>query len=102
MTVDTRLIQARYARQQTSRSVRYVVGDSVSVMARPWARRYLASADLVSLDSWDVDVHDPLPSAVHSLREFLACAEILKPGAMVLGDDTPKGIEPWGEGALSF
>ena len=97
VTVDRRLSPARHSRQQTTRSVRYVVGDSVSVMARPWARRYLASADLVYLDSWDVNVHDPLPSAVHGLREFLACADVLKPGAMVLVDDTPKGIEPWGE-----
>lgn len=97
VTVDTRLSPARHARPQTTRSVRYLVGDSVSVMARPWARRYLASADLVYLDSWDVDVHDPLPSAVHGLREFLSCAGSLKPGAMVLVDDTPKVIGLWGE-----
>ena len=97
VTVDTRLSPARHARKQTCRSVRFVVGDSVEVMSRPWASRYLETADLVYLDSWDVDVHDPLPSAVHGLREFLACADILKPGAMVLVDDTPKGIEPWGE-----
>ncbi len=97
VTVDTRLSPARHSRERTTQSVRYVVGDSVSVMARPWACRYLASADLVYLDSWDVDVQDPLPSAVHGLREFLTCADKLKPGAMVLVDDTPKGLEPWGE-----
>ncbi len=96
VTVDTRLSPARHARKQTSRSVRFVVGDSVEVMSRPWASRYLETADLVYLDSWDVNLSDPLPSAAHGLREFLACADKLKRGAMVLVDDTPQDIHAWG------
>lgn len=50
------------------------------------------SIDFLYLDSWDVDWSDPLPSALHGLNEFLTIYPALKPGAIVLIDDTPADI----------
>lgn len=49
--------------------------------------------DLLYLDSWDVNWDDPMPSAIHGLNEYLAATKNLKPGSLVLIDDTPKTVE---------
>lgn len=54
-------------------------------------------ADLVFLDSWDVDLTDPEPSMRHGLQEWRAIQRLLKPGSLVIIDDTPcdVGISGW-------
>ena len=44
---------------------------------------------LFYLDSWDVDWHNPLPSMLHGLHEFLSIKYLLKRGDIILIDDTP-------------
>ena len=51
--------------------------------------------DLFYLDSWDLDINDPLSAAIHGLHEFLAILPILKPGTVLLIDDTPKDSAVW-------
>ena len=46
-------------------------------------------ADVVYLDSWDVDFSAPLPAAEHCLRELEAVMPALRAGALLLIDDSP-------------
>lgn len=52
---------------------------------------YLKSLDvipnLVHLDSWDVDLKNPLPSALHGWREFEAIEAKMKIGSIIVIDD---------------
>ena len=44
----------------------------------------------VGFARWDVNWRDLLPSALHGLHEFLSIVPALKPGTLMLVDDTPK------------
>jgi hypothetical protein len=45
--------------------------------------------DLLYLDSFDVDFDDPLPSAIHHLKELLAIAPLVSFETLVVVDDSP-------------
>ena len=45
---------------------------------------------MVYLDSWDVDLDNPLDSSIHGLKEFQSIYKKLKKGDVILIDDTPK------------
>jgi hypothetical protein len=45
--------------------------------------------DFLYLDSYDVDLLNPLPSAEHHLKEFNCIKHLLHKGSIVLIDDTP-------------
>jgi hypothetical protein len=51
--------------------------------------------DLLYLDSWDLDLKDPVPAAIHGLAEFLTILPAMGNGSIVLIDDTPLRIEDW-------
>jgi hypothetical protein len=66
-----------------------VCDDSVAFLAR-WVREHPGEhADLVYLDSYDVEFDAPLPAAEHCVREIEAIAPALGPGSLLLVDDTP-------------
>jgi hypothetical protein len=44
------------------------------------------------LDSWDLDINFPNPSALHGLGEFLAMSRHFKTGSLLLVDDTPRDV----------
>lgn len=46
-------------------------------------------ADVVYLDSYDMDWYNPHPSAEHGLKEFIALKPSFKTGTLLLIDDTP-------------
>jgi len=46
-------------------------------------------ADVVYLDSYDLDFYNPNPSAMHGLNEYLALLPSLKKNSLLLIDDTP-------------
>jgi hypothetical protein len=46
-------------------------------------------ADVVYLDSWDLDWYNPNPAAQHGLNEYLAVLPALKNNSLLLIDDTP-------------
>ena len=45
--------------------------------------------DLLYLDSFDLDVNQPMPSAFHHVKELLAIWPVLRPGALIVVDDNP-------------
>jgi hypothetical protein len=96
ITIDTRVQPALKTLTLTSKSVKYLVGDSLKVLNRKRVKAFLRSADLIYLDSWDVDLNEPEPSARHGLQEFLAVSPYLKSGALILIDDTPRDQAVWG------
>jgi hypothetical protein len=75
-------------RRLTSRST-MCCDDSVRFLARWVDRNGPRQADLVYLDSWDLDVGAPVEAAIHGLREFFAIASALRRGSLLLIDDTP-------------
>jgi hypothetical protein len=80
--------------------------DSVHFLKR-WIDKYSAhKVDLVYLDSWDLNISDPLPAAIHGLKEFLAIAPALREGSLLLVDDTPRSLDflpaPLRESAAEF
>lgn len=57
-------------------------GDSLTVLPT-----LTGIADLLYLDSFDVDFSDPEPAAAHHLAELHAAAHLLRPGSIVAVDD---------------
>jgi hypothetical protein len=64
--------------------------DSVAFLARWVAENPGRAADVVYLDSWDVDDWgDPIAAAEHCMRELEAVRPALQPGSLLLIDDSP-------------
>src|SRR5271166_3494022 len=49
----------------------------------------LNAVGLLYLDSYDVNLDDPLPSAIHHLKELVAIAPLLSSETLVVVDDSP-------------
>ena len=66
-------------------------GDSVaflrSLADRPACE--VKSIDLLYLDSYDVNLQYPLPSAIHALKELLAIQPLVSSETLVVADDSP-------------
>ena len=62
--------------------INYHVGDSVEFL-----QNFEERVDLIHLDSWDLNLKDPFPSAFHGWREFEAIKDKLEPGAVIIVDD---------------
>ena len=56
--------------------------DSVSFL-----ENYKGTPNLVHLDSWDLDLNNPLPSALHGWREFVAIKDKVPSGGIIVVDD---------------
>ena len=66
-----------------------VHNDSVSFL-RDWVKfNPNKQANVVYLDSYDLDWDNPHPSAIHGLNEYLALIPALKKNTLLLIDDTP-------------
>lgn len=59
-------------------------GDSLTTLARSDSE-----IDLLYLDSYDVDMNNPHPAALHCLMEFCSARKRLKSGSIVFIDDSP-------------
>lgn len=66
------------------RNVTLLVGDSVKVLSQLGS---VGAADLIYLDSYDLDQSNPMPSALHHLMELTAIYGRLRSGCMVVVDD---------------
>ena len=64
-----------------------VCNDSVSFF-KEWVKEN-KKADVIYLDSYDLDWDNPHPSAMHGLNEYLALIPALKKNTLLLIDDTP-------------
>jgi hypothetical protein len=58
------------------------VGDSVSFL-----RNLKEIPNLVHLDSWDFDLFNPLPSALHGWEEFKSIESNMESGSIIIIDD---------------
>jgi len=81
-------------RSLVSDRVRIRTGDSIAWLKSltddpPAELRYV---DLLYLDSYDVDFDDPLPSAIHHLKELVAIVPLLSAGTLVAVDDSPSSF----------
>lgn len=64
-----------------------VCEDSVSFFTE-WTKKNDV-ADVVYLDSWDLDFYNPNPAGIHGLSEYRALLPTFRPGSLLLIDDTP-------------
>ncbi len=89
-SVDIRLEPMLQLRTLVSNHTNLYCDDSVSFL------KTLSipgnTIDFLYLDSWDVDWSDPVPSAIHGLNEYLTALKNLRPGSLVLIDDTPRDL----------
>lgn len=69
-----------------SEFIDYKLGDSVNVI-RSLSDSYIKSLDLVYLDSYDLNLFDPIPSAVHHLKELLFLIDKINPNCLIAIDD---------------
>lgn len=79
------LQQCRDITQAYANSITYVCQDSVTYL-ESLGRDEVQKLDVLILDSWDLNVFDPLPSQIHHLRELLAVVKDLK-DCIVMVDD---------------
>ena len=63
-----------------------IVSDSVTELAKPGP-----NIDPLYLDSFDLDMSNPEPAAMHCLFEFCAARPRLSKGSIVFIDDSPMG-----------
>jgi FkbM family methyltransferase len=94
LSVDIDPAATAVCRSLVRPEVQIHTGDSVAFLktlvdARPPQAKPI---DLLYLDSFDVDLHNPLPSANHALKELLAAAPLLSHEALVVVDDSPLSL----------
>jgi|694.fasta_scaffold10592_12 hypothetical protein len=70
---------------QMSRNTTFIVDDSVHFLQN-WHGNH---PSLYYLDSWDLDLHDPIQSAEHGMKELQMILPFLQKGTLILIDDTP-------------
>ena len=90
-TVDLDPAATALCNSLVSTTVTIHTGDSV-VALRNIARDFRARGapiDLLYLDSFDVDWNNPVPSAVHHLKELLSIAQAGSKDTLVVIDDCP-------------
>ena len=63
-------------------SVNHYVSDSVKFL-----EEYNGSPNLVHLDSWDLDLTNPVPSMLHGWLEFVAIKDKMPSGSIIIVDD---------------
>lgn len=71
-----------YANIDPELKITHFTNDSVNFLKHP---PYIPN--LVHLDSWDVNLKDPLPSALHGWREFEAIESLMPVGSIIIIDD---------------
>jgi hypothetical protein len=85
-TVDLDPYAAQAVREACGDAVHAHTADSVAYLYQ-FARQQQRQIDLLYMDSYDVDLQDPFPSAFHHIKELIAAAPCLGPGTIVGIDD---------------
>ena len=68
-------------------ATKLVCQDSVSFFT-DWSKTH-NKADIIYLDSYDLDFYNPKPSGDHGLREYKSLIPVIKKDTLLLIDDTP-------------
>ena len=66
-----------------------VCDDSVSFFNKWINNHNNVQANVIYLDSWDLDFYNPIPSGQHGLNEYKALLPTIKKNTLLLIDDTP-------------
>lgn len=90
LSVDISPFAVSIAKQKTSDQTTVACCDSVRYLNQ-LAHADL-QADLLYLDSFDVDFSDPHPSALHHLKELVAARPLLRDDSLVMVDDHKDGV----------
>lgn len=69
-------------KQQGITCVEFIVQDSVEFL-----KSFNDKVDIIHLDSWDLDLMNPFPSALHGWREFEAIKDKITNDTIVIVDD---------------
>ena len=81
-TIDIDPIGAELVAELGLQATTAIIGNSLDVIPT-----LTGHADLLYLDSFDVDFENPLPAAAHHLSELMAALNLLAPGSLVAVDD---------------
>jgi hypothetical protein len=93
-SVDVTMESLETARRACSGRTQLLYGDSVAALyalARCLGDGARRTADLIYLDSYDLDPNNPLPSAMHHVMELTAAGRLIGPGTLVCIDDFGAG-----------
>ena len=71
-----------YHKYYMDTKVEHILSDSVSFL-----KNYKGSPNLVHLDSWDLDLKNPVPSMLHGWLEFEAIKDKIPSGGICVIDD---------------
>jgi hypothetical protein len=85
--VDIRPDPSLLLQNKVSKSTKFFISDSVEFLEGLAKRNFVA--DLIYLDSFDVDWDDPLPAEEHGRKEFEIAKSLIRIGGIILIDDTP-------------
>ena len=101
-SVDIRKEASQWLKfQYSSQKTHFAVSDSVSYLRWELPEKIKRPIDLVYLDSMDFNLARPLECAEHALAEFLSLEYLLKPGSLVLIDDSPNSFSAYQNEHLS-
>jgi Glycosyltransferase family 9 (heptosyltransferase) len=76
---------------------RIFCNDSIHFLARTPPNPPL---DLLYLDSFDFEMDDPIPSALHHLKELYAALPLIGPDTLVMVDDSPISLDGTPSGTM--
>lgn len=101
LSVDASVDSVKAARQACSSRSNIVLNDSVAFLHSLSDLGSTRRIDLLYLDSFDLDWSNPLPSAIHHMKELTAAWPLLGRGSLVCVDDyNVSGDRPGGKGLI--
>lgn len=83
-----------------SSNTNLILNDSVAALQALCGGKNIDQIDLLYLDSYDLDVKNPLPSALHHAHELLASLPCIGPGTIICIDDYGVPGALGGKGAI--
>ncbi len=95
LTIDINADSIDSARRACSGVTSAIHNDSVATLDM-LSSRIARPAALLYLDSFDLDLSNPMPSAIHHAMELAAASRLIGPGTIVCVDDFD--VEPLGKG----
>lgn len=105
-TVDLNPQATALCKTLVSSTVDVHTGDSVAFL-HGLAKNppdHFQHIDLLYLDSYDVELSAPHPSALHHLKELIAVSPLIGPDTLIVVDDAPKEVHyvPQGDSGAIF
>jgi hypothetical protein len=99
LSIDIMPESIETARRACSSSTQLICNDSVAALDI-LSRISRGPISLLYLDSFDLDLADPMPSAIHHLLELTAIRPLIGPGTVVCVDDYEVSGKRGGKGLL--